>query len=103
MAQTKKQAVRNAILRPAFRLFSRQGYEATTLSQNASSAGVSTANVYVYSISKLDILYAIHDPWLRGRLTRLEEQLEKARDRRRLRLLLGTVPALKRPSGSRSR
>lgn len=89
MAQIKKQAVRDALLRSAFRLFSRQGYEATTLSQIAGGAGVSTANVYVYFTSKLDVLYAIYDPWLRERLTRLERQLEKVRDRRtRLRLLL---------------
>lgn len=89
MAQVKKKVVRDAILQSAFRLFSRQGYEATTLSQIAGSAGVSSANVYVYFTSKLDILYAIYDPWLRDRLTRLERQLEEVRDRRtRLRLLL---------------
>ena len=92
MAQVKKQAVRDAILQSAFQLFSRQGYQATTLSQIASGAGVSTANVYVYFTSKLDVLYAIYDPWLRERLTRLERRLEKVRDRRqRLRLLLTTL------------
>ena len=92
MAQVKKVAVRQAILKSAFQLFSRQGYEATTLSQIAAGAGVSTANVYVYFKSKLDVLYAIYDPWLRGRLTRLERQLERVRDRRtRLRMLLAAL------------
>ncbi len=89
MAQVKKTAVRDAILNSAFRQFSRRGYEGTTLSQIAAGAGVSTANVYVYFASKLEILYAIYDPWLRERLTRLAAELERVRDpRRRLRALL---------------
>ena len=89
MAQVKKTAVRDAILNSAFRQFSRRGYEGTTLSQIAAGAGVSTANVYVYFASKLEILYAIYDPWLRERLTSLAAQLERVRDpRRRLLKLL---------------
>jgi len=92
MAQVKKQAVRDAILKSAFRLFSRKGYQGTTLSQIAAGSGVSTANVYVYFASKLEILYAIYDPWLRERLTRLEKDLARLRDpRRRLRMLLTTL------------
>lgn len=89
MTQVKKQAVQDAILKSAFHLFSRQGYEGTTLSQIAAGAGMSTANVYVYFTSKLQVLYAIYDPWLRERLTRLEKELARVRDpRRRLRMLL---------------
>ncbi len=89
MAQVKKTAVRDAILGSAFRQFSRRGYEGTTLSQIAEGAGVSTANVYVYFASKLEVLYAIYDPWLRERLTSLAAQLERVRDpKRRLRKLL---------------
>ncbi len=89
MAQVKKPAVREAILKSAFRLFSRRGYQGTTLSQIAAGAGVSTANVYVYFGSKIDVLYAIYDPWLRGRLKRLGKRLTQVRDRRRrLRMLL---------------
>ena len=92
MAQVKKPAVRDAILKSAFRLFSRQGYEGTTLSQIAAGAGVSTANVYVYFASKLEVLYALYDPWLRERMTHVGKQLERVRDpRRRLRLLLGAL------------
>lgn len=92
MAQVKKQAVRQAILRSALALFSRQGYQGTTLSQIASGAGVSTANVYVYFGSKLEVLYAIYDPWLRERLTRLGRQLARVRDpHRRLHRLLSTL------------
>jgi len=89
MAQVKKQTVRDAILKSAFRLFSRQGYDGTTLSHIAAGAGVSTANVYVYFASKLEVLYAIYDPWLRERLTRLERDLARVRDpRSRLRMLI---------------
>ncbi len=92
MAQVKKPAVRDAILKSGFRLFSRQGYEGTTLSQIAAGAGVSTANVYVYFASKLEVLYALYDPWLSERMNLLGEQLERVRDpRRRLRLLLGAL------------
>jgi AcrR family transcriptional regulator len=50
---------------------------------------VSTANVYVYFASKLEVLYALYDPWLRERLTRLERELARVRDpSRRLRMLL---------------
>ena len=41
MAQVKKPAVRDAILKSAFHLFSRRGYQGTTLSQIAAGAGVS--------------------------------------------------------------
>lgn len=92
MAQVKKAEVSNAILKSASRLFSRQGYGGTTMSQIAVGAGVSAANVYVYFASKLEILYAIYDPWLRERLTRLEGDLARTRDpRRRVQKLLETL------------
>lgn len=89
MAQVKKPEVEQAILRSAFDLFSRQGYAATTLPQIAKGAGVSPANVYIYFRSKLAVLYAIYDPWLRGRVERLERRLAGiASPRERLRTLL---------------
>jgi AcrR family transcriptional regulator len=92
MSQVKKPEIRESILRSANQLFSRQGYHATTLAQIARGAGVSPANVYVYFGSKLDILYAIYDPWLRRRLVDLGKRLRRLKDRRRrLRLLLGTL------------
>jgi AcrR family transcriptional regulator len=75
MGQVKKAEVREAILRSAFRLFAKKGYAATTLAQIAARAGVSTANVYVYFGSKLEILYEIYDPWMRERLERLEREV----------------------------
>jgi AcrR family transcriptional regulator len=89
MVQVKKPELREAILASAFELFSRQGYAATTLPQIAKGAGVSPGTVYIYFSSKLDVLYAIYDPWLRQRITRLEDRLERIPDpRRRLCTLL---------------
>jgi len=75
MAQIKKEAVRRAILASAYDLFVERGYSNTSVSQIASAAGVSTSNIYVYFPSKLRILFAIYNPWLRERLDRLETEL----------------------------
>jgi len=92
MGQVKKPEVREAILRSALRLFSRRGYARTTLEDIAGGAGVSAANVYVYFGSKLEILYAIYDPWMRERLTALEQRLRTLRSpREKLRLLVTTL------------
>jgi AcrR family transcriptional regulator len=89
MVQHKKPEVRAAILDGAFRLFSKRGYAATTLAEIAKAADVSPGNVYIYFGSKLEILYAIYDPWLRARIAALEEELGRMRSPRgRLRRLL---------------
>src|SRR6185295_15496488 len=70
----------------------RHGYAATTLAAIARSAEVSQGNVYIYFGSKLEILYAIYDPWLRARIARLEEELAAIRSpRNRLRRLLAAL------------
>jgi AcrR family transcriptional regulator len=79
MAQVKKPEIRNAILSAADRLFSERGYHNTTLAQIAAKADVSTANLYVYFQSKLDILYSIYDPWLRQRILQLEAEAKRLR------------------------
>jgi AcrR family transcriptional regulator len=92
MGQVKKAEVREAILRAAFRLFAKKGYAATTLAQIAARAGVSTANVYVYFGSKLEILYEIYDPWMRRRLARLAAELEAIEGAyERVRHILATI------------
>ena len=89
MVQRKKPQVRDAILAAAFRLFSRRGYAATMVADIAREAGVSPGNVYIYFHSKLEILYAIYDPWLRARIDGLERQLATVKSpRTRLRRLL---------------
>ena len=89
MVQRKKADVREAILQAAFELFSAQGYSSTTLPQIARQAGISTANVYVYFSSKLDVLFTLYAPWLRERMDKLERTLSRIRDpQQRLQRLL---------------
>jgi AcrR family transcriptional regulator len=77
MSQRKKEDVRDAILAASFRLFSAKGYVETSIPAIAKEAGISTANVYVYFDSKLDILYTLYEPWLMERLDRLERSLKR--------------------------
>lgn len=89
MAQKKKAEVRDAILEAAFELFSAQGYAATALTEIGKAAGVSKANIYVYFESKLDILYATYEPWVRARVARLEADIAAIPDARdKLRTLI---------------
>lgn len=82
MSQTKKEGVRDAILAAAFRLFSEQGYVDTSIPAIAREAAISTANVYVYFRSKLDILYTLYEPWLTERLDKLDRSLRRVKDPR---------------------
>lgn len=92
MGQFKKPEVRDAILKAALGAFSRKGYARTTLAEIAGGAGISTANLYVYYRSKLEILYALYEPWMRSRLSTLEARMGALRSpRARLRLLLRTL------------
>jgi AcrR family transcriptional regulator len=90
MAQVKKEHVRTSILASAFELFSTQGYVATTLPMIAKGAQISTPNVYSYFSSKLSILYAIFDPWIRARFEELDQQLQllKSPERRLKRIFV---------------
>lgn len=80
MAQVKKEEVRRAILESAFELFTREGYVGTSLPMIAKGAGISSPNVYSYFPSKLAILYAIFDPWIRERFAELEARLAAIKD-----------------------
>lgn len=89
MSQRKKDDVRSAILQAAFGLFSQQGYSDTSIPAIAREAGISTANVYVYFQSKIDILFTLYEPWLAERLDKLERSLARLKDpEARLRRLL---------------
>ena len=83
MAQTKKDGVREAILQAAFGQFSDVGYSETSIPSIAAAAGISTANVYRYFPSKLQILYTLYEPWLVARLDELGASLARIADRRR--------------------
>ena len=83
MGQVKKAEIHAAIQGTALRLFSRKGYARTSLEEIARGAGVSTANVYIYFASKLEILYSIYEPWMGERLDRLEAGLAREPNARR--------------------
>lgn len=89
MVQRKKEGVRDAILDAAFRLFSEQGYNDTSIPAIAREAGISTANIYVYFQSKLAILFQLYSPWLMTRLDKLERSQRRIKEpQERLRRLL---------------
>jgi AcrR family transcriptional regulator len=100
MVQRKKTDVRDAILEAAFDLFSAQGYSETSIPAIARGAGISTANVYVYFGSKIDILFTLYAPWLDERLARLDRSLRRVPDpqERLKRLLLALWRDLPRES-----
>ena len=92
MVQVKKAAIHDAINRSAFALFSKKGYSRTTVAQIAKQAGITTSNFYRYYDSKLDVLFAVSAPWLRGHLDSLEERIAGIDDpRARLRTIFLAV------------
>jgi len=74
VVQVKKEAVRDAILKAAQKLFKNQGYARATMNAIAREAGVAPATLYVYYGSKLEVFFAIYDPWLRRKLSSLQEE-----------------------------
>jgi AcrR family transcriptional regulator len=80
MAQVKKQKVRDAIVDSAYRLFRDRSYLRTSVAEIARNAGIVPSHIYVYFASKLEIFYAVYEPWLNKRLSRLERQLSKIED-----------------------
>ncbi|MEQ8442667.1 MAG: TetR/AcrR family transcriptional regulator [Alphaproteobacteria bacterium] len=92
MVQTKKEDVRQSILAAARELIEKKGYHGASMVQIAKAAGMSPANIYVYFSSKLDVLFAIYDPWLRARLIQLQKDVKSIPDRsERLRFILRTL------------
>ncbi|RBI82942.1 TetR/AcrR family transcriptional regulator [Rhodosalinus halophilus] len=73
MVQRKKPEIRAAIIDAADGLFRKNGYAFTTMSAIARQANTSPANIYVYFDSKLDILLAVYEPWLKARIEMLAE------------------------------
>lgn len=75
MARVKNEQVRKAILEAASKLFEDKGYIATTIGSIAKAAGTSQSNVYVYFSSKIEIAFAVFDPWMRDQITALEARV----------------------------
>ncbi|MEI9924114.1 MAG: TetR/AcrR family transcriptional regulator [Bradyrhizobium sp.] len=74
MVQVKKEAVRESILESGRKLFKAEGYARATMNAIAREAGVAPATLYVYYRSKLEVFFAIYDPWLRAKLETLQEE-----------------------------
>jgi AcrR family transcriptional regulator len=92
VAQTKKNEVRRAILDAAFQVFAEHGYTKANISHIAKLAKVSPANVYSYFPSKLNILFAIYDPWLTKQFDALERSVGRISDpSQRLEKILSTL------------
>jgi AcrR family transcriptional regulator len=79
MSQVKKEEIHQAILASAFECFTARGYTGTTIPMIARGAGISPPNVYSYFPSKLHVLYAIYEPWMRARFAELEQDLRARR------------------------
>jgi AcrR family transcriptional regulator len=99
MVQRQKAEIRKAIMSSAFRQFSKRGYTGVTIPQIAAGAKISTANFYVYFRSKLEVLFAIYEPWLRVQLDKLEEDSDSIADPERrlhhiLTVLWRDIPAM---------
>ena len=54
---------RELIIEAATALFTRQGYEVTTIAQVAARAGVAVGTVYLYFGGKADLLYGVRTYW----------------------------------------
>jgi len=79
VVQIKKIEVEQAILDASYLLFKSNGYSGTRMPQIAKAAGMSTANIYVYFDSKLDILIQIYENWFSVRLSELRSKVGKAK------------------------
>ena len=67
MVQIKKAAVEDAIVESAGKLFRANGFSGTPMAAIARDAGVASSNIYVYFDSKMQLFYAVYEPWLRAR------------------------------------
>ena len=68
------------------------GYAHSTIRGIARRAGMSASNLYVYFSSKLDLLFAIYGPWMRQRITGLEQEAQAVSEpRERLHLIVSTL------------
>lgn len=84
MVQVKKDSVRAGIVAAAASLFEEKSYADCSVSEIAKRAHLAAASVYVYFPSKLDIAFAVFEPWLIARIAQTEigsEKILNLRDR----------------------
>lgn len=75
--ETKKKETRQAIMQAAVVLFSKKGFEKTSIEELARAAGIGKGTIYGYFQTKRDILYAFCE----DELERLHEELTTNADR----------------------
>jgi len=78
--RVKSEETRARILAAALDLFRREGFEAATMRQIASAAGVATGAAYYYFDSKDSIVLAFYDQAQQDLAPRLEQVLASTRD-----------------------
>jgi AcrR family transcriptional regulator len=79
MVQVKKTEVRERILEAAAESFAEHGYARATINQIAKGSGMAPSNVYVYFKSKLEIMFAVYEPWFREQIELLARDTEGMR------------------------
>lgn len=78
MARIKSETLRAAILDAAREEIAARGYQETTIAHIAKRAGTVASNVYSYYGSKLEVYFAIYEPWFKHQFRLLEERVEAA-------------------------
>ncbi|MDT9598335.1 TetR/AcrR family transcriptional regulator [Sphingosinicella rhizophila] len=82
MVQVKKAEVREAIVDGAYRVFREKGYNAASITLLGQVAGIAPSNIYAYFGSKLELFFAVYEPWIHKQFGRLEAKLTGLDDRR---------------------
>ena len=92
MVQVKKKKLGNAILSADQSLFREKGFIGTRMTEIATAAGTSVANLYVYFPSKLHLFYEVYTPMVTSRMMRLSNEARSISDpRKRLQRVLLTL------------
>ncbi|WP_203658143.1 TetR/AcrR family transcriptional regulator [Actinocatenispora rupis] len=71
--ETKKQRTRHALIQHAVRLFTEQGYEATTIAEISTAAEISPRTFFSYFRTKEDVLFFDHETRMARALAILAE------------------------------
>lgn len=75
MVQIKKDAVRKRILKSAAEHFQKRGYNSASISQIAATAKTAPATLYVYYPSKIDLAFAVFEPWIKERFQSVRKEV----------------------------
>jgi len=76
MVRKTDPAKRDAIIFHARKLFKEKGVEGTTIPEIANAAGIATGTVYLYFKSKMEIVNALCEYYLRGHIQAINSELD---------------------------